>query len=389
MRALVLSHAAPDAGDGGYNIAVISDLKALRANGIPFSMFCYAYGDETPTLHGSQATIVRARPGGRLCRLIRSYITGMPGSVERYYSHELAAELRRTVKRIQPAMVIIEDLLLAGWAPLIREVAPNARLVLRSHDVMENLLASALREAAGRLVWFLYRREYEQWVQFERAALAAVDVTWAITKDDADRLRHLYKMDNIAELPVAVDIARFARLSDTVGDHRTVVQVGGLDFRRKRAVERFVRQQWPEILRGEPDARLLLAGRVKTHLRVRCQGVRVLGYVKDELDCYRLGRLALNSQTTAGGIKIKSLTAMAAGRTLVSTGVGVEGMAVHHGEEYWNIEAGGGGNGLVALMRNPEMALRIARAGREWATEHHAETVTRRVAERLLNAVMQ
>ena len=94
-------------------------------------------------------------------------------------------------------------------------------------------------------------------------------------------------------------------------------------------------------------------------------GVTFSGPVDDDADIYRRGRLALNFQQSTGGIKLKTLTSLAAGRTLISTVRGIEGVPITSGQHFWDMGTFLS-NRLRDILADTAGLQRIAQAGRAW-----------------------
>jgi glycosyltransferase involved in cell wall biosynthesis len=90
----------------------------------------------------------------------------------------------------------------------------------------------------------------------------------------------------------------------------------------------FCRQVWPIVIRELPDARLLLVGRNPTDEVRRLAGgsVHVTGTVPDLEPYYARTRVAVAPLRSGGGSRLKILEALAAGRPVVATTIGAEGL---------------------------------------------------------------
>jgi hypothetical protein len=94
----------------------------------------------------------------------------------------------------------------------------------------------------------------------------------------------------------------------------------------------------------------------------------------------------LNFQNTTGGIKLKTLTSLAAGRILVSTPRGVEGLRLVAGEHYWDMTSFLSANHLADVIENEESTRKMAQAGREWVVHNHSRSAIASQFTRLLGA---
>ncbi len=388
MDAFVISPVVPYALDNGHKQAIASDLTALESVGLKTGVFAYLYRGEPDCQTCVGPPLVDAvyvRRGSRAVRLVRSYFGTIPAAAERFYTREARQRLILALRRYRPRIVVIEDVVLAGWLPLLREVAAGARVILRSHNMMNRTIRDFCYAAPpycrGVLLY-----EHWRWNAFERRATFAADQNWAITDADAEAFRTDYGHQATVCLPVAVDLNRYY-IDPWCGDQYTFCHVGTIDARKSAALEAFVRTEWPRILSTTSQASLLIAGRVTIGTNLSGKGVTILGWVQSDVELYARARYALNTQTLTGGIKLKSLNAMAAARTLISTTTGVEGMDVKHGVHYWNLERLREEGDWQALMRDELKNLELARNAREWVSAVHSPEAVSRVLERHLGQI--
>ncbi|MGH2449337.1 MAG: glycosyltransferase, partial [Chloroflexota bacterium] len=93
----------------------------------------------------------------------------------------------------------------------------------------------------------------------------------------------------------------------------------------------FCREVWPAVLNQVPDARFWLAGaRPSREVRLleRLPGVEVFGSVPDVRPYLSAASVAVVPIRSGSGTRLKVLEAMAAGKAVVSTDMGVEGLEV-------------------------------------------------------------
>jgi polysaccharide biosynthesis protein PslH len=144
----------------------------------------------------------------------------------------------------------------------------------------------------------------------------------------------------------------------------------------------FIREGWPELLASEPRARLRIAGSDPparlADLAAESPNVDVLGFVPSLLGELGQARLVLAPIPFGGGTRIKVLEALAAGRPVVGTAVGVEEIGFEHGR-----------HGLVAtgpralaaaaadLLGDVERARALGVEGRRLAHGYRWSQVTR------------
>jgi len=112
----------------------------------------------------------------------------------------------------------------------------------------------------------------------------------------------------------------------------------------------FCNQVWPGVLRRVPDAKLLLVGRDPTPAVRSLAGpaIEVTGAVADIRPYMTQARVAVAPLRSGGGTRLKVLEALGAGRPIVGTSIGLDGLAPLLG------------NGAIAADDPPRMASELA-----------------------------
>jgi glycosyltransferase involved in cell wall biosynthesis len=130
----------------------------------------------------------------------------------------------------------------------------------------------------------------------------------------------------------------------------------------------FASEVWPLVRRSRPDARLALVGRdpsppVKA---LADDTVEVTGSVPSVRPWLARAAVALAPLRAAGGSRLKILEALDAGRPVVATRLGAEGLEdlVGHGVVVAD-DAPGLAAAVVELLDDPERAARLGRDGHE------------------------
>jgi glycosyltransferase involved in cell wall biosynthesis len=194
----------------------------------------------------------------------------------------------------------------------------------------------------------------------------------------------------IEVIPNGVDTEYFAPNGDRLKRAgATIAFIGDMSYLpNQQAVSWFARQILPLIQASVPEARFLIIGRNpnrKVRALVRIPGVSVTGFVPDVRTYLGQAQVVVAPFSIAAGIQNKILEAMASGLPVVATARTVQGLAprVAGAVEVANTAEGLAAR-VVALLRDPERALRTGTEGRCRVAEDYQ---WRRSMERLLQVV--
>ena len=388
MDVLLLAPVSPFDVRDGHTMAVASDLRAILDNGLTVGVISFLYGNQQlPTFAEAsqqcQARFFQVRAGSFPARFIRGLFAPVPPSAERLYSFESIAGVKSALQEWKPRYVIIDDVSMAGYIPLVHDLVPAARVIVRTHNVMQDVRCEHSAQTKG-LLKLPVGLEFTRYTSFEEQAMQSCDAHWAISRKDAARMTELYARPS-ASLSVSIEAERYAPVGIDQGAQNLFVHIGSLDFRRRNDLELFLRTSWPKIRAAVPHAAAHFAG-LLVGSQIDAPGVTYTGPIQDDAAAYRKGRFALNFQNTTGGVKLKTLTSLAAGRTLVSTSRGVEGLPLVAGEHYWDLRLLLSQDHLAGLIEDSETNKRMGQAGREWVLEHHSRAAIAAQFGRLLEA---
>ena len=115
-----------------------------------------------------------------------------------------------------------------------------------------------------------------------------------------------------------------------------MIFIGKMDYRPNiDAVLWFGRHVFPQIRQQQPDARFQIIG-LNPHARLdelrSVPGIEITGGVEDVRPFIAAATLYVIPLRVGGGTRFKALEAMACGKPIVSTSLGVEGIGVEDGQ---------------------------------------------------------
>ncbi len=285
-------------------------------------------------------------------------------------------------------MVIIEDIPLAAFVPQIRKCIPGAPIAVRSHNVFVKGFAGA--ERVGNLIenW-AWRTEQKKIARLERSACESVDRVWAISKTDCQEYQHHLSFRPHGVFGACLDTARYAAVKP--GPTDTAIFLGGVDHRRKESLTRFLEHVWPAVRKEIPHAQMLLAGRRMEQFANAGPGIKISGYVDDERLFLGKGAIFINPQLIGSGVKLKTIVAMLAGKAVVSTPTGIEGVPGADGIDYLVTSStlDDMGGKIAALMKDPQRCLEMGCRARASATTNYSLDTLRQQVRPLLDDFSQ
>jgi len=341
-RALFLTPEEPKTGSGGGGLRSASLLAYLEKKyDVQVTTFSLRPHSRSP----------EARVWRNLVRLTQ----GRPPLFDRFsgYENQIAAGLRGRY-----AVGVVEHLWCAAYAPLLRGCC--GRLVLDLHNIESELARTHARAARWPASW-ASQRFADAYKRLEHEWLPQFDVVLTASEEDRRRVDH----PNILVFPNALlEIARPSRV-----EAAAIVFSGNLEYHPNvEAVRWFRTRIWPLVRERAPEIEWRLVGSNPEAVAAFTGGdprIYVVGPVDDAVASLAEAKVCVAPLLSGSGTRFKILEAWAAGRAVVSTTLGAEGLGARDGEHL--LLADDPDNFAEAVLRlchDPALRARLGDAGR-------------------------
>jgi hypothetical protein len=352
-----------DSGGKQRSLAIAQEL-ALHGD---VTLCAFEDASSRPEELSRQGIQVRAVPWGpRASKVVAGFARTRSVTAGRFWDRALRDEVRAAAA----AGVDHLQVEYTQMSPYARGVETRRR-ILDMHNVESALMASyaSARRGPARLLYL----EAAALRRLERRAVGAFDMIAVVSDADA-RLLPTSKaivapngwVPSDAPLPPATEpIAAFVALMGWAPNEDAALWLS-------RAI-------WPLVRARVPDAKLLLVGRDPSDA-VRGQarpGVEVTGTVPDVRPYLQRARIGLAPLRAGGGSRLKVLESLDAGRPVVATAKGIEGLddlvgnGVVVADEPAQLAAA-----IAELLTDPARAESIGLEGRAAVADRHSWSTT-------------
>jgi glycosyltransferase involved in cell wall biosynthesis len=271
------------------------------------------------------------RPLHRVPRWLPLLFTGYPLWVASRWSAEFKALVAEILRSWRPDIVQAEFGAMGVYLPAAR--ASNVRTVVTFHD--STPLASSGDAKGGRsighLIWSI---EAVRWRNYDRKLLQSVDAAVALTDRDARALAALDGRLRVTTIPLGVTMP-FDRANPIGTEPPLLLFVGNfIHPPNVDAASYLLDTVLPCVRKSHPAVQLALVGdHAPAWLRARAGGaVHVPGFVPDLRPLMNAAAIVVAPIRKGGGMRVKVLDAMAAGKAIVGTSLAFEGLRVTSGE---------------------------------------------------------
>jgi glycosyltransferase involved in cell wall biosynthesis len=301
-----------------------------------------------------------ARFGSRT-RLSVGAIRGDPIWVTMLASAACRRGVRKLVADWSPDIVQVEFHVMGQYALGLGDARPV--VVLTEHEPGRYAGVPRVGEFGSSGV--VRSLDRSAWTRYEQRLLATVDATVTFTDEDRATLHGLVADARIETIPLGVYVPPTAL--DPVGSDAKVLFVGS--FAHPPNVDAAVRlldRVMPLVNRMVPEATLEIVGGgpggPQRENALMSGHVENIGAVLDK------AAVVVAPVDTGGGMRVKVIEALAAGKAVVTSRRGARGLSVTAGRELVLAETDEEfAAAIVELLRHPERRAAVGAAARSWA----------------------
>jgi glycosyltransferase involved in cell wall biosynthesis len=379
MRLLVLSPLLPTlAGSGGHS-RELNLLRRVAERGHEVVVCCPVPQAQREAVAATRAAGLDVRPSYRPPSRAREALAAIarrpalaagpaalplaPWQLEVLWQGlepQVGAALRE--RPFDVALVVWD--LAAAWR---RHLPGGLPAVLGLHDVSPEYAATRARTAHGARAP-AWRIEAARLRRFDARWLPRYERVVCVSDEEAARVLAIAPGARPAVVPNGVDVAAFTPAEEQPGPP-TVLFTGTMNYRpNAEGALWLATEAWPRLRASRPDARLLIVGRDPTAAVRRLHGrdgVEVLGAVPDMAPWFAAAHVVAVPVRSGGGTRLKVLEAAAAGRPIVSTALGAEGIDLRDGREIVLADDPPAfASALAGLLADPARRREVASAAR-------------------------
>jgi glycosyltransferase involved in cell wall biosynthesis len=208
--------------------------------------------------------------------------------------------------------------------------------VLFQHNV-ESILWRRQADTERRLPQrAIFQLEAWKMDRYERATVGRFDHVIAVSEADRAAMAGMIPATRITVVPTGVDTKAFRPAVRNHAPDPVVMFLGSMDWEPNiDGVQYFVDSMWPAIRAAVPGARFQVVGRspVASIRRLASEDVEIVGTVPSVVEYLHRAAAVVVPLRVGGGTRLKIYEAMGAGKAVISTTIGAEGLDYHDGRD--------------------------------------------------------
>ena len=249
-------------------------------------------------------------------------------NIVRFDSAAFHQKLKEILQSETFDFILFEGLFLSPYLQTVRTFS-KAKCILRAHNV-EWLIWKRLAAATTNSLKKIYLHFLsDRLKRYENKVINNFDAIVAISEQD----KNLFLRDGcnipIEVAPTGMNTAKYNNIEQMDADSLSLFHLGSMDWLPNiEAVDWLLKDIWPMIQQKSNKVHLFLAGKNMNpkYFNIKSENLIVAGEIKDALKFMENKQIMVVPLLSGGGIRIKILEGLAAGKVIVSTSTGAEGI---------------------------------------------------------------
>jgi polysaccharide biosynthesis protein PslH len=305
---------------------------------------------------------LRSRLGAKV-----GLLRGIPTWASELAEPRFAARAAELAGAWRPDIVQLEYPVMGQYLPALDECPAPRVLVDHEASVRD------LRRFPGRLGRVTAELDKRAWRRFERRVIERVQAAVVFTDRGRRALEELGTATAVVEIPFGTPVPD-SPLDPVGGSPPAVLFVGNFTHPPNADAALWLGTElFPPVRAAHPDSRLVIVGPSPgPEIRALAgEGVVVTGEVGDVTPYLEDAAVVAAPVRVGGGMRVKVLEALAAGKAVVATPVAVEGLEVAAGDQLEIAQTEDDFRRALSHLLSEEGARRALGArARAWAVEH-------------------
>ncbi len=317
---------------------------------------------------------------------LRKLLLPVPYAVSRFASPLVKAKIKALLESGKFDVIIADFLDAAINLP----DAMTIPAVLFQHNVESEIWRRHAATEANPAKRLMYQVEFKKMLGYEQTIIRKFQHTIAVSKHDRELMLRWAHNAAITVVPTGVDVKQY-RAGFNDDPEALVMFVGAMDWEPNiDAVEFFRNEMWPSVIARIPGARFCIVGRNPDRRvqKLASGSIEITGRVESVAEYLRKAAVVVVPLRIGGGTRLKIYEAMAAGKAVVSTTVGAEGLDVSRGRDILIADDPRNfADAVVNILSDREARLSYERAASETAGKYDWSVIAAKFGEVLESVI--
>jgi len=335
MKILQLCNKAPYPANDGSSIAISTLAEGLADNGIelhllPINTKKHFKPEENIPAAFKQKTNYQSVYKNTDTNALGAFFNLFSAQsyfVTRFFFKEYEELLIQKLETNSFDIIQLEGVFMATYIPIIKKYS-KAKIVLRSHNVEHQIWERHLVSEKNILKKMYLTIQNNRLKTFEVNTFNKVDAIVTITDEDKKNISLICPKTPIHTCLTGVNLEEYKQVFQSKNPN-TLFHFASMDWMPNiEAVDWLLNHVWNDVLKQQPDAKLVLAGRGMPERikNVASENIIVIDTIKDSTEFYNSYDIMLVPLWSGSGLRIKLVEGLAYGKAIITTSIGAEGI---------------------------------------------------------------
>jgi len=270
-------------------------------------------------------------------------------------------------------LIQIEDSYIAYRLFKTKKKFKNMPVVIDLHNVNSLIEKRNFQHTKGWRWRFYVWTEWKKMLNYESRIFNTFDLNLTCSDEDRRIAKSMVSKARFEVIPNGVDVEYFK--PNGKFETNALVFLGSDWTPNVDGLLYFYKEIWPEIKKSVPDVKLYIVGNFSKNESIKAlagNDIILTGYVKDVREWVNKGAVSIVPLRLGGGTRLKVVEAMALGKAIVSTSIGIEGIDVLNGKDVILAdEPHSFAESVIKLLNNEKECIRLGNNARRLAEEKY------------------
>jgi glycosyltransferase involved in cell wall biosynthesis len=296
-------------------------------------------------------------------------------NVDRFYLRKFEDAIKKQLLQNEYDVIQVEGTYPALYTDVVLLYRGRAKVVLRQHNVEYQIWKRLANNARNPIKRWYFNLLSKRLKRFERNHLNQYDAVVPVTNDDGELFKQLGCKSPIFPSPAGIDIDLWKPTFEKENPNY-IYHIGSLEWMPNvEALMWFMNEVWPLVVSEAPHLEFYVAGKGMSQSlkNLKTPNVHMMGEVDVATTFIQDKSISVVPLKSGSGIRLKILEAMSAGKAVVSTTVGAQGIN-YVGDQDLKIADSpeGFAQAIVDLSTNPDKALDMKKLARKRIVEEYS-----------------
>jgi glycosyltransferase involved in cell wall biosynthesis len=262
-----------------------------------------------------------------------NFLSGKSYHVTRFHTKAFEQKIIEVLRKESYDIIQLEMLQMATYLDILRKYS-KAPVVLRAHNIEHKIWQRIAENCPNPFKRFYLNHLYQSLRRFEIGILNKMDGIIAITPVDARNLDRLSHSTNIISVPFGINLESLPA-NPVQPEGASLFHIGTMNwFPNEEGIKWMIEKVWPAVIKKLPGIELHLAGRYMPEWlsNLSVPHINIDGEVPDVWEYMQRFSIMVVPLFSGSGIRIKIVEAMAAGKAIITTAIGAEGINYENGQ---------------------------------------------------------